>query len=616
MLLVLLEAALSLLPCTSAWAADSQKKVLLLYSLRRDTQLAVAGDRLLPDMLRQAIGSVDVYSEYMDLPRFPEPQYEQALVEYLSLKYNRRPFDLIVAIQDVASDFVAKHHDDLFAGSPVVFAATEPPRIANATGIRLTLDFAKTIALATTLQPDTREVFVVSGASARDKVYEDIARTQLRRFQDRLAITYLSDTSAPELERRLATLPEHSIIFYVLFYQDATGENFEPVDYLERVTSVANRPVYSWTDTTIGKGVVGGALRSAQAQLEAIGTRAIQVLRGTRPERIGVTTPDLFVDQVDWRQLQRWRLSAARVPADTLVLFREPGPWERYRGYILAASGLILLQMALIAGLLVQRSRRRRAEAQLRDSQKELGTSYKRVRDLGARLLGAQEAERSRIARELHDDIGQQLAVLSVTLGLVRRAARGESGNVDDLLFSTFERINEMARHLHDIEHRLHPASLRLIGLVPALAGLSRELSSSGMDVTVTCDQVPDHVPHDLTLCMYRVAQEAAHNAARHGRCRRLTVHLDGSDQRLMLTVADDGIGFDVERQMGRGLGLISMRERLEALGGTLRIDSVPGSGCRVEATAPFPVTRSDGSGASSNPRDTANDVPATANSR
>src|SRR5207247_8424766 len=151
---------------------------------------------------------------------------------------------------------------------------------------------------------------------------------------------------------------------------------------------------------------------------------AVRVLRGERADSIPVSARDLDVDQIDWRQLQRWNISEARIPAGTLVRFREPGVWQRYKSYILAASALIFAQTALIAGVLVQRTRRRQAEEQVRRSEKELRASYERIHDLGARLISAQEAERARIARELQDDVSPQVALLAIDLDLVARGSR------------------------------------------------------------------------------------------------------------------------------------------------------------------------------------------------
>src|SRR5262249_15795777 len=146
---------------------------------------------------------------------------------------------------------------------------------------------------------------------------------------------------------------------------------------------------------------------------------AVRVLRGEPADTIPVSTANLNVVQVDWRQLRRWGIGEARVPVGTVIRFREPSLWERYRGYMLGIAALMAAQPGLIRVLRVQGARRRQAETEVRSSQAKLRDSYEHIRDLGRRLLMAQEAERSRIARELHDDVGQQLALLAIDLELI-----------------------------------------------------------------------------------------------------------------------------------------------------------------------------------------------------
>jgi signal transduction histidine kinase len=143
---------------------------------------------------------------------------------------------------------------------------------------------------------------------------------------------------------------------------------------------------------------------------------------------------------------------------------------------------------------------------------------------------------------------------------------------------------------VHDLSHRLHPAKLRLIGLVAALHGLQHELPQSDIAVTFTHDTVPSTLPPDLTLCLFRIVQEALQNALKYSRAHRVSVHLSGGPDGLALTIVDDGVGFDVNAAWGKGLGLISMSERLEAIGGTLEIRSKPGTGTRLEVRAPLRV--------------------------
>jgi signal transduction histidine kinase len=574
-------------PMEAAWAADP-KQVLVLYSTRRDAQVAVVGDRELPRILEAGLEEgLDFYSEYIDLARFGDPGYQAGFRDFLRLKYAGRRFDLLVAIQDAAIEFASTRRDELFPGTPLVFVATPvpAPRIANSTGISVELRLADTLALAVALQPDLRHVFVVSGADARDTVYERMARAQLKPFESRLAITYLAGLPTSDLEARLARLPEHSAIYYLVVNRDGTGASFHPLEYLDRIAAVAGAPIYSWVDSTLGRGILGGRLKNMAAQTEAVGNLALRVLRGERADSIPVSAPNPYVTQVDWRQLRRWGISEARVPAGALVRFKEPSAWDRYRFYILGVAAILLAQTALIAGLLVQRRRRRQAEQEVHRGEAALRTSYDRIRDLGRRLLSAQDSERSRIARELHDDISQQMALLSIDLELLGSAV-GPTG--EKLVGEALNRSQAIARSVHDLSHRLHPAKLRLIGLVAAVQALQREISRSGVVVTFTHDNVRATLPPDMTLCLYRIVQEALQNAVRYSRAREIRVHLSRAQDGLALTIADDGVGFDVDAAWGKGLGLASMAERIETIGGTLEVSSRPGAGTRLSARVPL----------------------------
>ena len=127
------------------------------------------------------------------------------------------------------------------------------------------------------------------------------------------------------------------------------------------------------------------------------------------------------------------------------------------------------------------------------------------------------------------------------------------------------------------------------MGLVPSLSSLQREFSKTGVDVAFTHRNVPDRLPHDLTLCLFRIVQEALQNAVRHGSAHSVSLDLAGDPQGLTLAIVDDGVGFDVDAVSAKGLGLISMRERLEPLGGTLEIHSRPGTGTRLNVFVPAP---------------------------
>jgi len=565
--------ALAVLACGDVARAQDdhrQRQVLVLHSNRRDAEISTLIDRELPRLLDDGTG-LDYYSEYIDLPRFSDDGYQTAFRNFLRLKYQGVRFDLVVAMQDSAIAFLREHRNDLFGDTPIVFLANHPPAaMPNATGVVIRLRFEDTVDFAKTLQPAIRHVFVVSGAAASDKVLEAQARAQFEEAHSGLSFVYLSGLPTKELEARLKRLPWDSIVYVVLVYQDGDGEKFRAAEYEERIAAMASAPTYTWVDATMGRGIVGGSLASLQAELDAVADVSRRVLAGESASAIPVATPDVNVRQADWRQLRRWNISEALLPAGTLVRFKGPDVWDRFKNYIVVGAVLLLAQSLLIGGLLIQGRHRRRAEA--------------RTRDLGGRLLRAHEEERARIARELHDDVSQQLALLTFDLDLLRTAPRDE---VDGWMQDAFERAKAIATNIDGVLRRLHPTRLKLLGLIAALEGLRRELSQPAFTIDFAHQAVPDMLPDEIGLCVFRVAQEALQNALKHSHAHHVSMHLRGDGHILALTISDDGAGFNVNAAWGTGLGLVSMRERLELVDGTLRIHSENGVGTSLTATVP-----------------------------
>ena len=571
----------------AAHAQSDSRNVLVLYSTRRDAQLSIVGETELPRMLENGLGQpVEYYSEFIDVTTFPARAHD-ALYDFLRLKYEGTRFDLVVAIQNEAIEFVRDARQTLFRETPVVFLTLDPaaPRMPNSAGLIHERNLAATIDFVRQLQPDVRNIFVVSGATtASDRQQVNAIREMEPRFAG-LQWFYLLAMPTADLEARLASLPEHSAVYYLSVAQDGAGQKFHPLSYLDRVTAAANAPTYCWVDSAMDHGVVGGSLYRQKNAIERIGQLALRVLRGEAADSIPIVTLDLNTNMVDWRQLRRWRIDASRMPAGTLVEFREPTIWDRYRGYVLGSAALLIAQSVLIAGLLVQRARRRRAEGELRDSQGELRRSYDRIRDLGVGLMKAQETERARIARELHDDICQRMLLLALDLESLVRSSPGATRATGAL-----RAAREIATSLHDLSHSLHPTRLRLLGLVAALEQLCVELSRAGLAIEFTHHDVPTKLPPDVMLCVFRVVQEGVQNAIKHSGATAMSVRLSGVSDSLTLTIEDNGAGFDVDAAWRKGVGLSSLTERLDAIGGSLEIQSRPGAGTRLTATVPLEV--------------------------
>jgi len=160
-------------------------------------------------------------------------------------------------------------------------------------------------------------------------------------------------------------------------------------------------------------------------------------------------------------------------------------------------------------------------------------------------------------------------------------------GRAQSLAADAAKRVSDVVASVRSLSHRLHPARLQLMGLVAALDELQAELSVSSLTITFTHQDVPALLPRELTVCLFRVAQEGLRNAIKYSQARTVSVDLRVVDGTLALTIADDGLGFDVDANWGKGLGLISMRERVEAAGGTVNFESHPGAGTMLVATIP-----------------------------
>jgi PAS domain S-box-containing protein len=229
-------------------------------------------------------------------------------------------------------------------------------------------------------------------------------------------------------------------------------------------------------------------------------------------------------------------------------------------------------------------------------------------RDLAQRLINAQEADRTYIARELHDNIGQSLALLNMELEKIRLTLSDASIDSDAGLVRLGGKLKELGRIVGNLSHRYHSSTLEMLGLVVASKALCREFADQYfLPTSCNCSGALNDLSADVSLCLFRVMQEALRNIAKHAHAKNVDVELMGTLDQIHLMISDDGVGFNPnEKNIRAGLGLISMRERLSFIGGKFAIASKPGSGTRVEATVPLywsptPVGSRDLSGGSDN---------------
>lgn len=213
------------------------------------------------------------------------------------------------------------------------------------------------------------------------------------------------------------------------------------------------------------------------------------------------------------------------------------------------------------------------------------------IQDLSGRLIGAQERERSRIARELHDDINQQVAMLAIEIqGLLRLLPDESSSQAKKKINALWEKTYALSTDIQDLSHQLHSTKLEHLGITAALRGLCEEFSAQhNIEAHFEFRQVPAAVDSEIALSLFRVAQESLHNVAKHSHAKQVRVELIRADSGLLLRISDDGVGFDMNvRQSNTGLGLISMNERMRLVGGTFLLTSRKSLGTQVEAVIPM----------------------------
>src|SRR5262249_9895950 len=373
-------------------------------------------------------------------------------------------------------------------------------------------------------------------------------------------------------------------------FEDATGKTFIPAEALQGIAGKASAPIYSHVGSYIGRGIVGGHVMSFELAGRNAASLGLRILASGRPGTIsssGVRSNE-YAD--DWWQLRRWGLAEAALPAGTGVRYREPGLWDLYRWHIVGAAALFVLETALIVALLVQMAHRRQAEQDLRLSQGEL-------RRLTGRLLQAQEDESGRIARELHDDRGQGLALLTVQMDLLRQKPPEAAGQLGVRIQELLRQIRQLSSSVHDLSHQLHPAKLEQLGLAAAIGGLCGELTHRhGLKIEFSESRIPPALPPATALGLYRIAQDALAHSIKPSAAQRVRVELSGAGDVIALSIVDDGAGFDPRLTQGKsGLGLVSMRERVFSLGGEIVIDSRPSDGTRVNVRIPLSARDADG---------------------
>ena len=566
--------------------AAEPKRILLLHSFGRDfSPWNEYAKQIRVELHQQVAGPIDIFEVSLATARFAGENLEEPFAEYLRSLFENRKLDLAVTVGAPAASFFHKHRLKISPTTPIVFVGLEQRRLPqplapNETAVASVLDFARSLENILSILPETKNVAVVIGNSPLEQYWLGQLRDAFQPFGNHVAFTWFNELSLEDMLVRSARLPPKSVIFFVVLSVDAAGVTHEEGNAVDRLYAVANAPLFSWNDIYLGRGIVGGSLTPAGETGRKAATAAVQIFDGKAPSEIPIQMVRYGAPRFDWRELQRWDISEASLPAGSAIEFRVPTIFEQYKWTIITAVALFLFQAAIIIALLLNR---RRLERERVVRQRAETTA----RDFSERLISVQEDERSRLARELHDDITQRLAALAIEAG--RPQGRGSGPGDGATMRGIRDGLVKLSEDVHTLSYRLHPSILDDLGLVEALKAECERFSRlESIPVDVKIENNFTDPPPQIALCLFRIAQEALQNSGRHAQASQVDVSLQKSDGGFGVCIRDNGVGFDPKNRPERAsLGLASMQQRIYQLGGELDIDSEPGHGTMVLAWVP-----------------------------
>ena len=531
---------------------------------------------------------VDVYEFSLATARFSDENIDldRPFAEYLRTLFHDHKLDLVVTIGAPAADFFQKYRQQLSPTTPMIITFLEQRRVpvtnltANDTVVSNRIDFASIVDNILRILPKTNNIEVVLGNSPLERYWVQELQEVFRPYANRITFTWVSDLSFEDMLKRSATLSPRTAILFILLSVDAAGVPHPLGKAVDRLHAVANAPMFSFNDAYFGRGVVGGPMLSISEFGRKAVNVVVRILNGEAPG--GIKTEPLGFEnpRFDWREIQRWDISEADLPPGSVVEFRVPTIFEQYKWYIAAAVAIGLIEATVIIALLLNRRRLERERVERQRAEKA-------ARDFSERLISAQEDERSRLARELHDDVTQRLAVLAIEAG--RAQVRGRSQGTDTTMREIGEGLVKLSEDVHALSYRLHPSILDDLGLIEALkAECERFTKLESIPVDFKIEENLVAPTKQIALCLFRIAQEALQNVGRHANASQVEVSLQRLDNGFRISVRDDGVGFDPKHRRDRpSLGVASMQQRIYLVGGELDVESAPGHGTIVLAWVP-----------------------------
>jgi signal transduction histidine kinase len=604
---ILLAASCFLLVASPAAVSAPTKNVLVLYSNSRFVPVYVEFDRGLTSGKTSAPGHrVQFFYESLDRPAFSGDAHESLVTTYLREKYKQRPPDAIVAVVDSALDFLLRKRDVLFPQVPVVYVivpkrylVTHPPLPADVVGVPVEYDYLAIVQRMLSFHPARTRLLVVTGASAFDQRLEEQLRRQIPGALGNVRVEFFARQSTAAVLARLSQLGPDWMVFTPGFLRDADDNITTLPESATMMAAAATAPVYGTVNTMIGTGVVAGR----SEDFEAIGLRTAQILTqllaGEPASSLPLPEIEPMTYWVDWRQVRRWGIDEKAIPADTVVYFRDQTLWQAHRTEAITGGAVILLQAALIAMLLMEHGRRRKAESAVQLQRGELWHASRRA------IAGELTAS---IAHEINQPLGAILTNAETGEMLLESGTdrRDDLRRIlsdirrDDLRASDVIRRLRTLLAKHDLERQPFDPNetigdaMNLVGSEADRRRVTLMLEPSGPETRVLGDriQIQQVIINLILNAMDAVAQVPDER-------RVIGLSVERTTHGIVIAVRDYGHGIAPEhlprlfesffstKERGMGLGLSIARTIVESHGGRIWAENDPDFGASFYVELP-----------------------------
>jgi C4-dicarboxylate-specific signal transduction histidine kinase len=356
------------LPAARAEDTAPIKRVLVLTPFQRSRSASETFLRGIEEAAKTHYqGYVEVVAEDISAVP-PEPWgFERKVSDWLAYKYGGQHFDAIVSVIAPSLPFAVSLRDRFWPDAPILLVLQEedraffPKAVPHSARVIIALSSAATVRSALQMLPSTRHLVFLEGSSEQDKRGNAEILGHIRQAFPNLDIIEIGGLSWEETKARVGSLPENSIVLMGAFFFDRNYHEMSVPEQVAQLTQEANAPILTDNDESMGKGELGGSVSSVRGAGLVAGSELAELLKGADPDKM----PARMVQNtcmVDWREMQRWGISKNRLPENTTVLFKPPTGWEQYKKYIIATAIVLTMLLALIAFLLVERTRRRKEE--------------------------------------------------------------------------------------------------------------------------------------------------------------------------------------------------------------------------------------------------------------